>query len=61
MMQEAAAAYAAVAHDDHLPETVTTEALRTAAMCYLQIGQLEAASRCIGEALGEPLELSEAS
>lgn len=61
MMQEAAAAYAAVAHDDALPEAVTNEALRTAAMCYLQIGQLEAASHCIGEALGEPLELSEAS
>lgn len=61
MMLEAATAYATLAHGDQLPAVAKNEALRAAAMCYLQIGQLDAAGLCVDAARGEPLELSEAS
>lgn len=48
-MHAAGDSYAAAADDHQLPQVTRGEALRTAAMCYLHIGELDAASRCIDE------------
>lgn len=49
LMRAAGDSYAAAGHDQQLPQPTREEALRTAAMCYLHIGELDAASRCIDE------------